>query len=64
MLATTLLAGRLLPVTEAPAVLAGRWGLVLAAVLLLATYVIANRARPDFEVSVPAPRSRVRRRLA
>lgn len=64
ILATTLLAGRLLPVTEAPAVLAGRWGLVLAAVLLLATYVVANRARPDFEVNVPAPRSKIRRRLA
>jgi tetratricopeptide (TPR) repeat protein len=64
VLATTLLAGRLLPLTEAPAALTGRWGMVLAAVLLLATYVVANRARPDFEVNVPAPRSKVRRRPA
>jgi hypothetical protein len=64
LLALTLLAGRVLPVTEAPAVLAGRWGLAVAAVLLLATYVVANRARPDFEVNVPAPRSKARRRLS
>lgn len=55
LLAVSLLAGRLLPVTEAPAALSGWWTLVVAALLLLITYVAANRARPDFEVAMPAP---------
>jgi len=57
ILAAVLVAGRVFPVTGAPAPLVGRWGLGVAAVLLLVTYVVANRARPDFEVSMPAPRS-------
>lgn len=61
LLSAVLLAGRVLPVTEAPGALTGSWGLVFAAVLLLATYVFANRARPDWEVSLPAPRSGARR---
>jgi Tfp pilus assembly protein PilF len=56
LLALALLAGRLLPVTGAPAMLSGRWALVIGAALLLATYVIANRARPDFEAPVTLPR--------
>jgi hypothetical protein len=32
------------------------WGLGLAGLLLLATYVAANRARPEFEVLVPIRR--------
>jgi tetratricopeptide (TPR) repeat protein len=62
VLALVLLAGRVLPVTEASAELVGSWGLALAGVVLLATYVLANRARPDFEVNLPAPRSTGRRR--
>jgi tetratricopeptide (TPR) repeat protein len=63
LLALVLLAGRVLPVTEAPSSLVGGWGLWLAAALLLLTYVLANRARPDFEFAMPAPHStgRVRR---
>ncbi len=61
LLALVLLAGRVLPVTDAPSSLVGSWGLWIAAALLLATYVIANRARPDFEVAMPAPRSTGRR---
>jgi len=57
VLATALLAGRVFPVTEAPGPLLQRWGLGLSAVVLLATYVAANRARPDFEVNLPSPRS-------
>jgi hypothetical protein len=51
-----LLAGRVFPLTGAPGTLVERWGIGVAAVVLLATYVAANRARPDFEVSMPAPR--------
>lgn len=61
LLSVVVLAGRILPVTEAPGTLTGSWGLVLAGVILLATYVLANRARPDWEVSMPAPRSAARR---
>jgi Tfp pilus assembly protein PilF len=61
LLALVLLAGRVLPVTEAPSLLVGPWGLWAAAALLLATYVLANRARPDFEFAMPAPRSTGRR---
>jgi len=56
-LASVLLAGRVFPVTEAPGPLMQRLGLGAAAVILLATYVAANRARPDFEISMPSPRS-------
>ncbi|HWW94794.1 MAG TPA: hypothetical protein VN375_15615, partial [Vicinamibacteria bacterium] len=51
------LTGRVLPVTEAPSVLARPWGLGLAAFLLVALYITANRTRPDFEVMVPIRRA-------
>jgi Tfp pilus assembly protein PilF len=57
VLSAVLLAGRVFPVTEAPGPLMHRFGLALAAVILLATYVAANRARPDFEIATPSPRS-------
>lgn len=63
VLAAVMLAGRVLPLTEAAAGLTGSWGLAVAGLLLLATYVLANRARPDFEVNLPAPRSTGRRRV-
>jgi tetratricopeptide (TPR) repeat protein len=56
-LSSVLLAGRVFPVSEAPGPLMQRLGLGGAAVILLATYVAANRARPDFEISMPSPRS-------
>ncbi len=62
VLAVVLLAGRVLPVTEAAAGPTASWGIGAAGVVLLATYVLANRARPDFEVHMPAPRSTQRRR--
>jgi tetratricopeptide (TPR) repeat protein len=63
VLGTVVLAGRVLPMTEAPANLAKPWGLAVAAVVLVATYAFANRGRPEFEVFVPfrrasAPRAR------
>ena len=58
ILAAVLLAGTVLPVTEAAGTLTKPWGLWLAGVLLLGIYVVANRARPDFEVmSMPIRRS-------
>jgi hypothetical protein len=57
VLAAVLLAGRVFPVTEAPGPLMQRVGLGGAAVILLATYIAANRARPDFEINTPTPRS-------
>jgi tetratricopeptide (TPR) repeat protein len=60
VLAAVLLTGRIFPLTQAPSTLMGRWGLGVAVILLLVTYVVANRARPDFEVNVPGPRGRGR----
>ena len=57
IIATTALAGRLLPVTEAPSALSKPWGMGLAALLLLAIWVLANRLRPDFEVAVAVKRT-------
>jgi len=61
VVAAALLAGRLLPLTEAPAVLVGRWVVIVPALALLAIYVVANRARPDFEVGMPLARGGPRR---
>ena len=60
VLVLCLLAGRSLPVTEASAIVTRSWGLGLAAVVLLAVYVVANRSRPDFDVIMPAGRGRAR----
>jgi tetratricopeptide (TPR) repeat protein len=57
ILAVVLLAERLVPVTEASGTLARPWGLAVAVVLLVATYLTANRARPEFEVLVPIRRT-------
>jgi tetratricopeptide (TPR) repeat protein len=57
VIVASLLTGRVLPVTEAPSVLARPWGLGLAAFLLVALYITANRTRPDFEVMVPIRRA-------
>jgi hypothetical protein len=56
VIVASLLTGRVLPVTEAPSVLARPWGLGLAGFLLVALYITANRARPDFEVLMPIRR--------
>ena len=57
LLLLALLAGRVLPFTETPSTIEKPWGLGLIAVVLLVIYVVANRARPDFEVALPARRS-------
>jgi Flp pilus assembly protein TadD len=57
----TLLLGRLLPVTGAPSALVQPLGLALAALLLVAIWVLANRLRPDLDVTVQVKRSPGRR---
>ena len=57
-----LLAGRVLPVTEAPAPLAKPWGLGVAVLVLVATWVMANRGKPEFEAVVPSRRGAPPRR--
>jgi Tetratricopeptide repeat len=64
LLASVLLAGRLLPVTEASSQLSKPLGLVVAGVLLLAIYVAANRGRPEAEIVIPVARSASRRARA
>jgi tetratricopeptide (TPR) repeat protein len=56
VLSLALLGGRVLPFTEASSHVTTPWGLVLGGVVLLAVYVAANRARPDFEILMPAGR--------
>jgi hypothetical protein len=61
---TTIVAGRVVPCSEAPMRWTGPWPVVATVVALLVIYVVANRARPDFEVISPvrrgAPRPRGR----
>lgn len=64
VLSLALLGGRLLPFTEATSRVTTPWGLVLGALVLLAVYVAANRARPDFEILMPAGRPPRRARAA
>jgi tetratricopeptide (TPR) repeat protein len=53
-----LLAGRVIPITQAPAGLVGYLHLVVLLLALAAVYTIANRARPDFEAAVLARQPR------
>lgn len=66
ILTASLLAGRVVPITEASSILSKPWGLGVAAFLLLAIYIFANKGRPDFDVMVPvrrtAPQPTARRR--
>jgi hypothetical protein len=54
VLSLAVVAGLLLPLTDAPSMLAPSWGWAAGGVVLLALYVAANRARPDFEYYIPA----------
>jgi hypothetical protein len=64
LLAVALLAGRVIPVTEASDVVIRPWGLGLAVIGLIVLYVAANRARPDFDVSMPFRRPASRGRAS
>ncbi len=50
ILASALLAGNMIPVTETSSAITTPWALWVGGALLLAIYIVANRARPDFEV--------------
>jgi Tfp pilus assembly protein PilF len=56
VLALTLLGGRFLPFTEVSGTIAKPWDLTLAAVLLLITFITANRLGPGYEFLAPARR--------
>jgi Tfp pilus assembly protein PilF len=57
VIALTLLGGRLLPFTEVSGTVAKPWDLALAAVVLLVTYIAANRMGPGFDFLMPARRA-------
>ena len=58
LIAFSVLAGRVFPVTEVPKALAGRpLGLVAAFFLTAAVYFFANRVKPDAEVVMPVRRA-------
>jgi hypothetical protein len=44
------------PYTEASSALEKPWALGLIALVLVAIYIVANRARPEVEVMLPARR--------
>jgi tetratricopeptide (TPR) repeat protein len=56
LLVLALLAGRVFPYTEAPSTLEKPWALGLMALVLVAIYIVANRARPEVDVMLPARR--------
>ena len=56
LLVLALLAGRVLPYTEAPSAIEKPWGLGLMALVLIAIYIVANRARPESDLTLPARR--------
>lgn len=64
LISLAVVAGLLVPLTDAPSMLAPSWGWIAGGVVLLAVYVAANRARPDFEVYIPAGRQPRRGRAA
>ena len=58
LIAFSLLAGRVFPVTEAPKALSGQpVGLLAAGLLLAAVYFFANRVKPEGDVVVPVRRA-------
>jgi hypothetical protein len=52
-----LLASNVLPLTEVSSRLTPPWALVLAVLLLVIIWVVANRIHPDFEVALPTRRN-------
>jgi Tfp pilus assembly protein PilF len=64
LISLAVVVGLLLPLTDAPSMLSPSWGWAVGGLLLLALYVAANRARPDFEYYIPAGRQPRRGRAA
>jgi len=56
-----LLTGRVLPLTDASSAVERPWGLGILGLLLVVVYVLANRARPDFDVPLLVGRGAGRR---
>jgi tetratricopeptide (TPR) repeat protein len=54
ILSCVLLTAGLVPLTDASSEIAPPWGLGVAGLLLLFVYVLANRARPEVEIAMPA----------
>jgi hypothetical protein len=52
-----LFASRLVPLTEVSSRLTPPWAIALLLLLLVVTWVLANRLRPDFEVALPKRRN-------
>lgn len=61
ILTLALLTGRVLPLTDASSAVNRPWGLGILGLLLLVVYVLANRARPDFDVPLLVGRGAARR---
>ncbi len=61
ILTLALLTGRVLPLTDAASVVEKPWGLAILGLLLVVVYVLANRARPDFDVPLLVGRGAGRR---
>jgi Tfp pilus assembly protein PilF len=64
LIALAVVAGLLVPLTDAPSMLAPSWGWAVGGLVMLAVYVAANRGRPDFEIYIPAGRQPRRGRAA
>jgi tetratricopeptide (TPR) repeat protein len=61
LITTLLLGGRLLPVTETPAQVAGPWTTIAAVLGMILVYVLGHRLRPDFDYEIPVAQRGPRR---
>jgi hypothetical protein len=60
----TIAGSRIVPLTDVSSDLAPPWPAIVAGLLLVAIWVLANRFQPEFEVQLPVRRSTVRRARA
>jgi tetratricopeptide (TPR) repeat protein len=61
LIAILVLRGRLVTLTDTPSLLVGPWGAILAGLLMLIVWVLANRLRPDFDFDIPVQPRTARR---
>jgi Tfp pilus assembly protein PilF len=62
MIAAAAFAGRVLPLTESASSLSKPWGPGVAALVMLALWLLANRLRPELETSIQVKRTPAARR--